>query len=1028
MKTRHLLLLFAALLPIAVWADTYTDPGTNVRYEYNTSSGTARVSQCLGVSGDITILSSFTVDGKEYSVTSIEGSAFWYCSGLTSVTIPTSVTSIGERAFYGCSGLTSVAIPNSVKWIGEEAFIGTAWYNNQPDGLVYAGRVAYKYKGEMPSNTSVSVNDGTLIVAGNAFSGCSGLTSITIPNSVTSIGYHAFYGCRGLTSVTIPNSVTSIGENAFTYCGSLTMLADMPPVLASADAIGSEIAICVPSGALTAYRTADKWSEFANRICTNTDYDVTVHVDDSRSSLHEIIGEENLQNVVSLKITGGINSYDIMVMRNKMDNLHFLDLTDANIVASSYEYYTGYHTEDNILGPYSFYEQSKLVSVKLPKSITSIGNCAFSGCSNLREVELPQGLTTIGDYAFGKISTGQPCEEELIIPEGVTSIGYAAFANNTQLKRVALPSTLKTIGSGVFYYCYNLQSISLPTSLESIPNEAFRYCFSLTRVDIPSTITSIGDNAFDRCDNLTDVYTYIVEPTPINMNTFSTYTTATLHVPSTSYYNYWYDTEWSQFRKLEEFLAEYQYFYLNGDFTIDDDKGTINGSIDDDDPNADLNPGSGLIVETDEDNPQLLNIVHIKAKGSISASIIAASNMEANKVYFDIEITAGRWYFLSFPFNVQATNITAPGAYTFRSYNAEERANGKVGWQNWIGDLLEKGQGYIFQCAKGGTLSLCVEKDDMDWDAENRPQTLTAAPSADKQDASWNFIGNPQTSYFDIDETGYEQPITVWNGSGYDAVRAGDDTYALSPFEAFFVQKPDNQSAMEFPADGRYTMKQWEEAQTAKAAARRQAGVDANRLMVNIRISDGQTTDKTRVVFNQQKSKDYEMDCDAAKFMSTEQVPQLYSLDGRQARYAINERPLGEVPLGYKAARGGELTISAMRMDQPVRLRDTKLQITHDLSMGDYTFSTDAGTFDNRFVLTIDNSTTSIGTMKEQTGVSVMAEEGGIAFTGIDSAPADVYTVGGTLIAGQVGNGFLSLPKATYVVKVGTVTTKVMVR
>lgn len=76
--------------------------------------------------------------------------AFRGCKGLTSIDIPNSVTSIGHGAFEGCTGLTSIDIPNSVTSVGSRAFHNTAWYDNQPDGLVYAGKVAYKYKGTIP--------------------------------------------------------------------------------------------------------------------------------------------------------------------------------------------------------------------------------------------------------------------------------------------------------------------------------------------------------------------------------------------------------------------------------------------------------------------------------------------------------------------------------------------------------------------------------------------------------------------------------------------------------------------------------------------------------------------------------------------------------------------------------------------------------------------------------------------------------------------------------------------------------------
>ena len=224
-KYRHLL-LFLLILMSCIGARAHDFVVDGIYYNITSSSvpytvavtyaGTS--SQLSAYSGAVTIPESVTYNGVTYSVTSIGKEAFYYCrglpsvtipnsvtsigerafsycSGLTSVTIPNSVTSIGERAFYYCSGLTSVTIPSSVTSIGEEAFSVTAWYNSQPDGLVYAGNVAYKYKGTMPGNTSITFKEGTVSIGYSAFSGCSGLTSVTIPNSVTSIGSDAFYYC-----------------------------------------------------------------------------------------------------------------------------------------------------------------------------------------------------------------------------------------------------------------------------------------------------------------------------------------------------------------------------------------------------------------------------------------------------------------------------------------------------------------------------------------------------------------------------------------------------------------------------------------------------------------------------------------------------------------------------------------------------------------------------------------------------------------------------------------------------------------
>ena len=273
-----------------------------------TSIGESAFRDCTGLTS-VTIPNSVTSIGNDAfsgctgltsviipnSVTSIGERVFAYCIGLTSVEIPNSVTSIGYQAFSGCTGLTSIEIPNSVTSIGNDAFSGTAWYNNQPDGVVYAGKVLYEYKGTMPSNTSITIKDGTLgitdfafrdcyglasVVIGNgvtsigdyAFQYCTGLTSIEIPNSVTSIGKRAFEGCYRLASVIIGNGVTSIGSYAFGYCDGLTSITSLIPA-EDLFAIDSDVfsgvdknacTLYVPYGAKETYATTEGWEDFVN--------------------------------------------------------------------------------------------------------------------------------------------------------------------------------------------------------------------------------------------------------------------------------------------------------------------------------------------------------------------------------------------------------------------------------------------------------------------------------------------------------------------------------------------------------------------------------------------------------------------------------------------------------------------------------------------------------------------------------------------------------------------------------------------
>jgi len=110
-----------------------------------------------------------------------------------------------------------IKIPYSVTYIGYDAFYNTAWYNNQPNGILYLDGWCLGYKEEEPTG-SLTIQEGTKGIANGGFEDCSGLTSVTIPNSTTTIGNRTFFGCTGLRSISIPNSVKNIGDETFTGC------------------------------------------------------------------------------------------------------------------------------------------------------------------------------------------------------------------------------------------------------------------------------------------------------------------------------------------------------------------------------------------------------------------------------------------------------------------------------------------------------------------------------------------------------------------------------------------------------------------------------------------------------------------------------------------------------------------------------------------------------------------------------------------------------------------------------------------
>ena len=769
---------------------------------------------------------------------------------------------------------------------------------------------------------------------------------------------------------------------------------------------------------------------------------------------------DRVTDATSLKIKGRMNSDDWSTLK-LITGLRSIDLSEAEIT----------EIQEN-----QFNEFKELYEVILPEGLKIIGKWAFRG-TPLDEILLPSTLESIGQGAFAHSNIS-----EIIIPDNVTDIKHEVFYECFALKKVTYSKSVIYIPNHCFFRCYHLESFDFHEGLESIGGNAFEDCYSLgCNAKLPESMKSIGYRSFmyAAIDSL-----FIPEGVGISDDAFIYSTLRYAELPTTYYdcsnrmfvgcsnlktikfksptkvtyqYNkiiddgyranitllvpdflvsaYKLDSYWYNYGNIEGFpTTEISEWTINNPLVLDANS-RFQGSPDIylNNTSFTMNGETGMEVNEFRMNLTASNwwadsypySYYSSSQVLVSADVDIKSLLE-----LDYQTYGNRWYFISLPFDIKVSDIKTDAQYAIRYYDGANRAQTGAASGNWknysADDIVPAGTGFAFQTSKDAWNTF-VAYENVNKNRAFKAKDLSAALDENLSETSehrgWNFVGNPWMTFYNIHSVDFTAPITVYNHDNgtYKAYSIIDDDVALHPTQAFFVQCPEDVSVITFPARGRQLTKDITNQNGGKLR-----GADAvRRNLVDVELLSGDASDKTRVVFNEEATLGYDYGADASKFFAESNSVQLYTVDNDECAYSINERPSdnGYVNLAYIVPSSGEYTISLTRNQMgTVILKDMQTGRETDITLNDYTFSSEAGTFTDRFRLTLFpiDVTGVDGTRNDKP--EIKAVEGGINA----SEYVRVFTIDGRMIA--EGEGSICLGKGTYVVRAKNESVKVVVK
>ncbi len=474
------------------------------------------------------------------SLTTIDGYAFAYCSSLTKAELPDSVTSLGSYAFSECSAMTSFRFPSKITEIPSGLFYGCeqlSKINDIPSMVKKLGFMAF-YKSAI---TEVNIPKSVENIEEYVFDNCRALTKIAVdannPNysSKDGILYNKtatklinYPAAKTGESFTIPSNVTEIEKESFGYTKNLktvTIGENMTEIPYSAFRQSGINTVTIPKNIKEIGGSAFDWCQ--NLVNVNFASDSKLETIDSYAfedctSLYQIRLPDGLKSIgngafyqCSTLLFVNIPSSVVKVGQRAFDSTAYIKRT-PNINGIWY------------LDNWAISASKSIVDAEIANGVKGIAGRVFEYCRNMSTIKIPSSVTYIGDYAFGgakkltsiTVDSNNPnysskdgvlynkdkttlikypenkSDENFVIPTGVKTIYNSSIQKTSNLKSVTIPNTVTSICIYAFYMSA-IDSINLPNSIKSIDSGAFNNCENLNNISLPSSLESLGSQVFN---------------------------------------------------------------------------------------------------------------------------------------------------------------------------------------------------------------------------------------------------------------------------------------------------------------------------------------------------------------------------------------------------------------------------------------------------------------------------------------------------------------------------------------------------